>query len=330
MEQKYIGIDLHKASFHACALSQDGTRLWESKFPRTAAGIAAFAAQEVAGAQVAVEATGPTWAFVDAVTALGMRACVVDPRKTKIKAGFAAKTDRLDARRLADALRRESVVSIYVPPPAIRELRELSRGRQQLVRTRTRVVQAIRALLLRQDAPEPPVTSLLGVKGLAWLKTIHVAGASEATLRRLERVLLAVHTEARAAEAAVKAAAADDPIAVGLTRVVGVGPILSVVLRAEIGTIERFASGAALASYAGVVPRVEASAGKVRYGGITRQGSPWLRWALVEVALHATKRSDARGRWVRRLALHKGIRKARVALARRMCDEIVQTWRQIG
>jgi transposase len=330
MEQKYIGIDLHKASFHACALRQDGTRLWEAKFPRTAAGIAAFAAQEIAGAQLAVEATGPTWAFVDAVTALGVRACVVDPRKTKIKAGFAAKTDRLDARRLADALRRESVVSIYVPPPAIRELRELARGRQQLVRTRTRVVQAIRALLLRQDAPEPPVTSLIGVKGLAWLKTTHIVGASEATLRRLERVLLAVHTEARAAEAAVKAAAADDPIAVGLTRVVGVGPILSVVLRAEIGTIDRFASGAALASYAGVVPTVEASAGTVRHGGITRKGSPWLRWALVEVALHATKRSDARGRWVRRLAMHKGIRKARVALARRMCDEIVQTWRQIG
>src|SRR5678815_1552956 len=123
MERQYIGIDLHKASFHACAIRDDGTRRWEAQFPRTAEGVAAFAARGIDGAQLAVEATGPTWAFVDAVTAVGVHACVVDPRKTRLKAGFAAKTDRLDARRLADALRRDSVVSVYVPPPGIQSIR---------------------------------------------------------------------------------------------------------------------------------------------------------------------------------------------------------------
>jgi transposase len=330
MERQYIGIDLHKASFHACAIRDDGTRRWEAQFPRTAEGVAAFAARGIDGAQLAVEATGPTWAFVDAVTAVGVHACVVDPRKTKLKAGFAAKTDRLDARRLADALRRDSVVSVYVPPPAIRELRELCRGRQQLVRTRTRVIQAIRALLLRQDAPEPPVTSVIGKRGLQWLATTHLTGASEQALRRLERVLRAVHGEAQAADAAVKVEAARDPIAIGLRRLPGVGPVLSLVLRAEIGTIDRFARGPALACYAGIVSRLDASAGHMRDGRITRTGSPWLRWALVEVAMRAMKRPDPRGRWARRLAIHQGIKKARVALARRLCDEIVQTWQQLG
>jgi transposase len=88
--------------------------------------VARFLARGVsAGHAIAVEASGPTWAFVDAVEPTGARVCVVDPRKTTLKAGFAVKTDRLDARRLADALRRESVVSIYIPPPAIRELREV-------------------------------------------------------------------------------------------------------------------------------------------------------------------------------------------------------------
>lgn len=143
-------------------------------------------------------------------------------------------------------------------------------------------------------------------------------------------MLHTVHTEARAADAAVKAVAQDEAIAGALRRVPGVGPVLSVMLRAEIGTIDRFATGPALACYAGIVSRVEASAGTLRYGRITRQGSPWLRWALVEVAMRAMKRPDARGRWARRLAIHKGIKKARVALARRLCDEIVQTWQTLG
>ena len=327
MEPQYIGIDLHKASFQACALRADGTRLWEDAFPRTAEGMTAFSQRGVTGAQLAVEATGPTWAFVDAVTAHGAHAHVVDPRKTRLKAGFAAKTDRLDARRLADALRRDSVVSIYVPPPAIRELRELCRGRQQVVRLRTKLVQAIRALLLRQDVGDPPVRTLTSRTGLTWLASIQLPPTSDASLRRLERLLHAVHTEVRSADAAVQAQASTDAMAVALRRVPGVGPVLSLVLRAEIGTIDRFSRGAALASYAGIVPRVTASAGKTRTGAITREGSPWLRWALVEVAMHAMKRATPRSRWARRIALQKGIKRARVALARRLCDDIVATWR---
>jgi transposase len=329
LELQYIGIDLHKASFHACAIDADGTRLWESAFPRTRDGIAAFAARGIREAQLGVEATAPTWSFVDAVTAYGAHAHVVDPRKTKLKAGFAAKTDRLDARRLADALRRQSVVSIYVPPPAIRELRELSRGRQQVVRLRTKVVQAIRALLLRQDVADPPVRTLTSRAGLAWLREVHLGPASEASLRRLERLLHAIHAEARAADVVVRVAAGDDHIARGLMGLTGVGPVLSVALRAEIGDIARFPRGAALACYAGIVPGVYASSTTYRTGAITRAGSPWLRWALVEVAMRAMKRPDPLGRWARRLAVAKGIKRARVALARRLCDQIVTTWRAL-
>lgn len=330
MEQQYIGIDLHKASFHACAISADGRRLWEAAFPRTADGIAAFAAREIGGAHLAVEATTPTWRFVDAIQPHGVTVCVVDARKTKLKAGYAAKTDRLDARRLADALRRDSVTSVYIPPPAIRELRELTRGRQQLVRWRTKIVQAIRALLLRQDVAEPPVRTLTSRRGLAWLRTVQLGPTSEPTLRRLERVLHAVLAETTAADAAVRAAAAADPVACALTRLVGVGPVLGLVLRAEIGTIDRFPRGAALACHAGIVPVVHASGTTFRSGAITRQGSPWLRWALVEIALHALQQPDPLGRWARRLAIRKGIKRARVALARRLCDQIVRTWRQVG
>lgn len=330
MDREYIGGDLHKAFFQACAMSASGERRWEGRFPRTAEGVERFIARGVGVAHaVAVEASGPTWAFVDALQPTGARVCVVDPRKTKLKAGFAAKTDRLDARRLADALRRESVVSIYVPPPAIRHLREICRGRHQLVRLRTRLAQMIRALLLRGDAGEPPGTRLYAPRALAWLTAVQLPPDADRTLQRLVRLYRAIHVDAQAADAEVRQRAVADPTAVALDGLVGIGPVLALTVRAEVGDITRFTSGAALACYAGLVPRVDSSAERIYRGRITRDGSPWLRWALVEMARHAIKRPDAVGRWARRFAVRKGLYKARVALARVLCDEIVSTWSKI-
>lgn len=327
MEREYIGVDLHKQFFQACAIRTTGERLWEGRFPRTAEGIAAFGARGV-GPQtaIAVEACGPTWAFVDALGPSGATVCVVDPRKTKLKAGYAAKTDRLDARRLADAVRRDSVVPIYVPPPAIRELRELCRGRHQVVRLRTRLAQMIRALLLRTDAGEPPGHRLYAPRAITWLAQVTLPPDAERSLRRLERLYRAVHADAQAADAEVTARAAADPIAEVLATVTGIGPVLALTIRAEIGDIARFRRGPELASYAGLVPRVDWSAGHCYYGRITREGSPWLRWALVQAAMHAVRRQDATGRWARRLAVKRGAYKARVAAARVLCNEIVARW----
>jgi len=326
MEREYIGVDLHKQFFQACAVTPSGDRLWEARFARTDEGLTQFRRHCGVQTAIAVEACGPTWPFVDAVAPTGARVAVVDPRKTKLKAGFAAKTDRLDARRLADALRRESVVSIYVPPPAIRELREVCRGRHHLVRLRTRASQMIRALLLRCGAADVPVRRVYSARGLAWVSQVPLSPDASASLQRLRRVLEAVQDQAAAAEAALMTRAQADPIAVALDTLTGIGPILGLTIRAEVGDIARFARGAELASYAGLVPRVDASADRYRTGRITRQGSPWLRWAFIEAAMHTVRRQDRTGRWARRLALRKGAGKARVACARVLCDDIVAVW----
>lgn len=329
MERDYIGVDVHKASFHACAMSATGDVRWEGQFDRTPGGIAAFAARGIVGTRVAVEALGPTWKFVDALQAHQADVCVVDPRKTKLKAGYAAKTDKLDARRLADALRRESVVSIYIPPPTIRELRELCRSRHHLVRVRAKLSQTIRALLLRQDAGEPPRPRVHSPAAVQWLQQCRLGGSAGEALQRLTRALQAIDAEASAADAAVRRAAAADPIAEALTALVGIGPVLALTLRAEIGTITRFARWPQLACYAGLVTRVESSGGRTRHGRITREGAPWLRWALVEAAIHAMKRPDRTGRWARKLAVRISICPARVALARVLCRDIMRAWRAV-
>src|SRR5688572_28247100 len=92
MTREYIGVDLHKAFFQACAVTMTGDRVWEGRFNRTPEGVARFVARGVGREHaVAVEASGPTWAFVDALAPTRAAICVVDPRKTILKAGFAAK-----------------------------------------------------------------------------------------------------------------------------------------------------------------------------------------------------------------------------------------------
>jgi transposase len=327
VEQEYIGVDLHKAFFQVCAVSATGERRWEQRWPTSDGGIAALLSGCGQHSRVAVEASAPTWAFVDRIVDHVGAVTVVDTRKTRIKAGYAAKTDRLDARRLADALRRDSVVGIYYPPPALRDLRELGRYRCHLARLQASLKQRIQALLLRQGLEAP--RGLFTKRGTTWLEACVLSGWAGSELRGLRQVLADVRTQLVPVLAAIRTIAATDPIARTLDMRPGFGPVFSVTLRAEIGTISRFPDGPHLASYAGLVPRVERSGTRQWSGRITKAGSPWLRWTLIEAALHQLRRQDAFGRWARQLAVRKGVLKARVAVARALCDELHAAWPRV-
>jgi transposase len=324
VEREYIGIDLHKAFFQACAISATAERRWEQRWPTTPLGITAFLTRCSASSHVAVEASSPTWAFVDRIVEQVGAVHVVDTRKTRIKAGYAAKTDRLDAQRLADALRRDSIVGIYYPPPAIRDLRELGRYRCHLARLQASLKQRIHALLLRQGVSAPK--ALFTQRGTRWLDALQLPGWAGSELRGLRHVLTDVRGQLVPILTAIRTVAATDPIARVLDYAPGFGPVFSVTLRAEIGTITRFPDGRHLASYAGLVPRVAHSGRRQWSGRITKVGSPWLRWTLVEAAIHQFRRQDAFGRWARRLAVKIGMLKARVAVARALCGEVFAAW----
>ena len=253
--------------------------------------------------------------------------CIVDKRKTKLKAGYAAKTDRLDARRLADALRRESVVSIYFPPPANRELRELCRHRLMLTQLRTRVLQRLRALLLRQGLGDPPVRTLRSAAGQRWLDQVRLPPQAQTALATMRLVEGGIRGPDRAVEAEMRHEAEADPIVQRLRTIRGVGPVVGLTLRAEVGDIARFRTPGHLASYAGLVPRVDRSATHTHYGDHKR-GIALVAMALGEIGLHALRRPDPVGRWGRKLALRKGAMTAQVALARLACADIMQVWRQ--
>ena len=84
---------------------------------------------------------------------------------------------------------------------------------------------------------------------------------------------------------------------------------------AEIGDIQRFASAKHLCSYAGLVPITRASADKVRHGALTKQGSKYLRWILVELSSHAVRGSCHLAQLYTRIKTKHGVLAARVAVA---------------
>ena len=186
------------------------------------------------------------------------------------------------------------------------------------------MINRLRAVLLRQGIVDG--RRLARTRDDGWLATLAVPPRAAASIAGLRALLTTVRAEVATADREVQTVANGDPIVQQLQATAGIGPILGLMIRAEVGDIRRFPTGGHLASYAGLVPRVDSSAQRVRYGRITRRGSPWLRWALVEAAIHGTKRTDRIGRWGRRLAMRKGALKARVALARALCDEIFRTW----
>jgi transposase len=98
----------------------------------------------------------------------------------------------------------------------------------------------------------------------------------------------------------------------------GVGALTIDVVLSELGDVRRFHSQKDVAAYAGLVPVCRESAGKVKQGGITKEGSRLLRWILVEAAWRLTSKTRRWSRIYDRLAVRKGKKRAIVAVARRL------------
>ena len=116
----------------------------------------------------------------------------------------------------------------------------------------------------------------------------------------------------------LKREAGDNPDVRLLMTIPGIGYYFALLVKAEIGDVGRFSSGDHLASYAGLVPSARSSRGVERHGGITRQGSRWLRWALVEAAMVHIRVDSPVTRFYHGVAERRGRKAALVAAARKL------------
>jgi len=273
--------------------------------------------------QVVIEASGNWMPVYDWLEPLVEEVVLAHPLRVRAIASARIKTDRIDAKTLAHLLRTDLIPRAYIPPPSVRVWRELVRHRAFLVRLQTRVKNRVHALLTKQGVEGPAVSDLFGVAGQQWLHTLALPEPYAAMRSRYLAVLANLREQLRSVEQTIDQTVTLTPEAKLLQTIPGVGRYLSLLLLAEIGQIHRFPSPKQLVAYAGLCPSTYASGQTVRHGRLTHQGSPWLRWALIEVATHAGQRPGTPlARLRQRLAVRKDAKTARVAVARKLCTVV--------
>jgi transposase len=249
---------------------------------------------------------------------------VADAQKVKGLAPLACKTDRIDARVLAELSWRDLVPSIWLPDPAIRRERELARYRLHLVRHRTTLKNRIHATLMTFGHP-CPVSDLFGHAGRELLDRLAIPDPWRRNVDASLELIDDLELQIASLTVELKRQGADHRCIPLLVTAPGFGWINAYTVASEIGDIERFASPAKLCGYTGLCPRVYQSGASDRRGPISKQGSRYLRWALFEAALHACNHPIYAERYQRtkkRPGKQRGPKVAQIDLSRKLTEAI--------
>jgi transposase len=189
------------------------------------------------------------------------------------------------------------------------------------VRIQTMVKNRIHTILDRHPeilCQAPCVSDLFGTSGMEWLKGVVLPGGDNRLLISELELLEVLKQKISQSNGIVKELARGDKREKLLRSIPGFGPFFSVLVAKEIDDINRFKEEKKLCSYAGLVPSIYASGGKVFHGRITRLGNKWLRWAAIEAIPHAIKSDPSLHTYYERIRIKKGNNAAKVATARRV------------
>ena len=323
----YAGMDLSRQKLDVHVLDEDGRTVEaiavrpDVDALRTLASIVARHGQSI---EAAIESMNGARFVHDTLERAGWDVEIADAVKVKGLAPLAAKTDKIDARVLAELARRDLVPAIWLPDPGTREERERARFRLHLVRHRTALKNRIHATLIAFGHPLP-VSDLFGVAGRDLLERLDIPEPWATSLVTALRHVGALEADIAACEAQLRRLGADHPDVPLLTSIPGVAWVLGYTIAAEIGDISRFASPKKLAGYTGLCPYVRQSGGRDDRGPLAKNGPKWLRWALIEAATHAARHPAYRERYERnkrRLGKQRGSKVARVDIARELATAI--------
>ena len=323
----HVGVDLDKHNSQIAVLTDDG-EIVQQRLANEATLLEKFFAQLPRQTPVAIEASGTWWWLVDLLEQLGHRPVLSNPKQTKAIAAARLKNDRVDAERLALLLRGDLLPTVWIPPAALREARELVRHRIQLVWLRGVIRNRLQAMLARRNLQPTSGKSWLTQRGQRELQQLPLPEAPSRIREDCAALLPTLDAQIRRLDVDLVTRWGQDPRVQRLMTIPGIGPFIAIVLVLELGDIHRFATAKRVASDVGLTPRVRGSAGRVRAGHITKEGNRLLRWVLVLAATQAVRRPGPLRAWFHAVKKRRGKKVARVALARRLAEIVFHVWQQ--
>jgi transposase len=316
----FVGIDLHKKTISVCVTDQNRRVLDRARF--SCADVKSI--KEFFGPldpfRAVIEATaGYEWLF-KLLEPLAEEVVLAHPQKLRIIAESTRKSDQLDAQVLAEFLALDMIPRAYRPAPRERAHRRLVRQRVFLKKRIKGIRCKIRAILADYNADRKDLFTL---QGLTYLARVKVSDCDRFVLDQLTRAWefhmeQCVALDKRLGEFAKSAKAKEAEARAVLNSIPGVGPVTIEVVISELGTLTRFRSQKRVCAYAGLVPGQRESAGHRRELGITKTGSPLLRWALTEAAWRLVNQSRYWQTVFESLAKRRGRKRAIIAVARRL------------
>ncbi len=316
-----IGMDVHR-SFAQVAVFDRGKVTAEFRVELEHDAVVAFGQKLRKDDEVILEATGNTSAIVRLLTPFVARVVIANPLQVKAIAHARVKTDKVDAKILAQLHAAGFLPEVWVADDDTLNLRRLVSERAALVRSVRRVKSRVQAVLHANLVPKYS-GHLFGKGGRDWLST--------APLPKAERDLLARHLDEldwlngklERLDGAMARIALDDTRTRKLMTIAGISSVVATAVIAAIGDISRFPTPDRLASYFGLTPRVRQSGDRgAIHGRISKQGNAIARTMLIEAAWSAASVPGPLRAFFLRIKDRKGLNVAAVATARKIANLI--------
>jgi len=273
----YLGIDQHKRFSQVAVIDDGGRTVRQEKLYHDDRVRMRRFFSELAGSPAALEATR-NWDWLwEMLEEEGVRPVLSNPSQTRLIADAKVKTDKVDARTLAQLLRTGFLPTVQVLPRGARDARELHRFRMRLVRMRTRIKNQVHAILDRQGIRTPDVSDLFGKAGRAFLDELTLGAPYDLELSALLSLLDAITAQIARVMRPLKKTLREDPRSRHLLSVPGIGDVLGYLILHEIGDVRRFRSAKRFSSYSALVPQTKQSADRLWQGKTGRRGNLYLK-----------------------------------------------------
>ena len=323
---RFIGLDVDR-DFCEVAIAEAGAVRPAGRVKTEPAALLLFAQSLGADDEVALEATGNALEIARIIEPHVGRVVLANPKAVKAITRAGAKTDKIDARTLAQLLAGGFLPAVWLPDEQTRVLRRRISARAQLVRQRTRAKNQVHATLVRNLKGKPPVSDLFGARGRRWLAAQDLPADEQETVAAGLRQIAFLDDEIALVERALAEQVLASPDMRRLLTLPGVNFVTAAAMLAAIGEIGRFPTARQLVSYLGLDPRVNQSGAEpARHGRISKQGPGEARHLLVEAAWHAARTTGPLRVFAERVASRRGSKVAVVAVARKL---VVIAWHML-